>query len=62
MPFYYSVSWSEANKIRRELDVRLIPFELATQSSRDVVFLFPDLPPRLYECIGETFNSNGKPI
>lgn len=40
MPFYYSVSWSEVNTIRLELNERYIPYDVTTQSSGEVVFVF----------------------
>lgn len=59
MSFYYEVSWSEANVVRRELDDRYIPYDVATQLSGEVVFLFPDLTTRLYVRGREIFGDNG---
>lgn len=62
MSFYFSVGWEEVTAIRHELDDRYIPYEIRTSVTGEIVFLFPDLPPRVYARVRQIFGSNGIPL
>lgn len=60
--FFYAVPWRDAATVLTRLKQIGVPYRVDQKEDGIVVFLFPDVPVRLYGLIRKLFGSDGKSL